>query len=142
VAAAVVASFAVAAILSLVGYSDGASFSDVLLELIIAFSSYVTAALLVHWLSRSENISWEIVSMSLLGSAMSFPLKLLFLEGQNGIPAYVSRSSTEQLWQPFLDLLTHAALFICMTTLLALPFVAIVIVLWHLSNRLLARRNL
>jgi hypothetical protein len=137
---AIVASFAIAAILSLVGYSDGgASSADVLIELIIAFSSYVTAALAVHWMNWSDKIWWDAISVSLLGSTISLLLQLVFVEGQNGIPAYFSRFLSERSLQPFFDLLIHATGFIAIVTVLALPFVFIVMVLCNLSTRMLAK---
>lgn len=139
--AAVIASLAMASILALVGYSDGASLRDYLVELAIAFSAYLTAALLLHWPTRSDRLALDIIILSLLGSALSFPLKLVFLEGENGIPAYVARSRAEQSWQPFLDLLIHAALFITFTTLLVLPFVALSLWGWHIATSMVARKR-
>ncbi len=140
-AGAVVASVAVATIFSTVGYSDGASVSDFLREISIAFCSYVSAALLVQWIARSESVWWDIAGISFLGSVISFPLKLVFLEGENGIPAYLARVASEHSWKPFADLVTHGIGFIVLATLITLPFVAGAVSLWYLSSRVVKSRN-
>ncbi len=129
------ASVGVAAIFTTVGYSDGASIADFWREISIAFCSYVSAALLVHSIARSESVWWDIAGVSFLGSVISFPLKLVFLEGENGIPVYLARVTNEHSLKPFADLATHGIGFIVLATLMSLPFVAVAISLWYVSSR-------
>ena len=117
---------AVSAVFTLVGYSDeGATAMDCLKELTLALASYLPAALLIHWLTRRDNVWLDIVGVSLTGSAIGFLLKLLFLEGKNGIPAYIARSASEHSWKALGDLGFHALSFIILTTLISLPVIAI-----------------
>lgn len=133
---ALAASFAASIILTLVGYADaGPKISDFAREFLIASLSYLPIALLIHWVIRIENTLWDIISVSFLGSVVSFVLKLVFLEGQNGIPAFVARATAEHSWEPFGDLITHGAIFVVLATILTLPCVALVILLWHFLTR-------
>ena len=129
---AVAASLAAAVIFTLVGYGDvGPDRWHFARELMIAVASYVPIALLLHGATRGESIWLDIASVSFFGSVMSFPMKLVFLEGQNGIPAYVARITRENSWKPLVDLVSHGIGVIVLATVLTLPVVAFAIGLWH-----------
>jgi hypothetical protein len=126
VVGAFVGAVAVASIFALVGYSDeGPTTSDYVRELAVALASYLPAAFLIQWLTQRDNVILDIVAVTLTGSALSFLMKLIFLEGQNGIPSYIARSTSEHSWKPFGDLAFHSVSFIMFATLLSLPFVTI-----------------
>ena len=116
------------------GYSGEATALDLLRELAIGFASYVTAALLAHWIARNSKRFWDIAIVSLFGSVLSFFFKLI-QDGPNGIPSYVAKSVREHSWQPFADLATDAVLSILFFTLMALPFVGIAMLLCHFLTR-------
>jgi hypothetical protein len=141
---ATLGAIAIATVFSLVGYSDeGATTSDYVKELCIALASYLAAALFMHWLIRRDSAIVDILSVTLTGSVLSFLAKLIFLEDQNGIPAYVARYTREHSWTPFKDLAFHAVSFIVLATLLSLPFVAIgvgVFQLWRKKHMLTTAR--
>jgi hypothetical protein len=125
---ATAASLAAATIFTLVGYGDvGPDIWQFTRELVIALASYVPIAVFLHWATRRESIWWDIAWLSFLGSAISFPMKLVFLEGQNGIPAYVARITRENSWQPLIDLVSYGIGFIVIATVLTLPVVAFAI---------------
>ena len=145
IAGAVLGAVAVAAVFSLVGYSDeGATTSDYVKELSIALASYLPAALIVHRLIRRDSAVLDIISVTLIGSGLSLLMKLIFLEGQNGIPAYISRWTQEHSVQPFEDLAFHAVSFIVLATLLSLPFTALgvwICRLWTKRQRFTTARS-
>ena len=136
---ALMGALVVSVVLSLVGYSDeGPTKWDYLKELTLALPSYLLAALLVHWTIKRDNILLEIIGVSLMGSAIAFLLKIVFLEGQNGIPSYIARYANERSLRPFGDLVLHALSFTALTALIALPIVAIGMCLggWWARNHL------
>ena len=113
IAGAILGALAVAAIFSLVGYSDdGATIADYLRELAVAVASHLPATLLLQRLTDRDNAILDIVGITCTGSALSFLMKLIFLEGKNGIPAYIARSTREHSWKPFSDLAFHSVSFI------------------------------
>lgn len=141
---ATLGAIAVAAIFSVVGYSDeGATTSNYVRELCVALAAYLPAALIAHWLIRRDSAILDIVSVTLIGSGLSFLMKLIFLEGQNGVPAYIARWIREHSSKPFVDLVFHAISFIIFATLLSLPFVALgvwVVRLWEKKHMLTTAR--
>ena len=144
VAGAILGAVAVATVFSLVGYSDeGATTSDYVRELSLALASYIPAALIVHRLIRRDSLILDIISVTLIGSSVSLLMKLIFLEGQNGIPAYIARWTREHSLKPFEDLAFHAISFLILATLLSLPFVALgvwICRLWTKHDRLTTER--
>ncbi|HEX6716098.1 MAG TPA: hypothetical protein VF088_03265 [Pyrinomonadaceae bacterium] len=124
-AGAILGGVAIATVFSLLGYSDvGPTRSNYLRELAIALASYLVAAFIVEWLIKRDNAIFDTLFVSLLGSALSFPVKLIFLEGRNGIPVYIAETARNGFLKPFVDLSFHAISFVILATLLSLPFVA------------------
>ena len=144
IAGAILGAVAIATVFSLVGYSDeGATTSDYVRELSLALASYLPAAVIVHRLIRRDSAILDIISVTLIGSGLSLLMKLIFLEGENGIPAYIARSTREHSLKPFGDLAFHAVSFIILATLLSLPFVALgvwICRLWTKHDRLTTAR--
>ena len=123
---AVLAAVALALIFSVFGYSDGGpTVSDYSLEVVLALVSFLPAAFLMQRLIKRHRVFLEIAGVALIGSTLSFLMKLIFLEGENGIPAYFARAARDHSWKPFADLVFDAVSFVILTTLLSLPFVAV-----------------
>lgn len=144
IAGAILGAVAVATVFSFVGYSDeGATTSDYVRELSLALASYLPAALIVHCVIRRDSAILDIISITLIGSGLSLLMKLIFLEGPNGLPAYIARWTREHSFKPFGDLAFHAISFIILATLLSLPFVALgvwICRLWTKHHRLTTAR--
>jgi hypothetical protein len=144
IAGAVLGAIAIATVFAVVGYSDeGATTSDYAREISLALASYLLAALIVHRLIRRDSPILDVISVTLIGSGLSLLMKLIFLEGQNGIPAYIARSTREHSLKPFGDLAFHAVSFITLTTLLSVPFIALgvwICQLWTKHHRLTTAR--
>jgi hypothetical protein len=126
IAGATLAAVAVAVIFSSFGYSDGgATAFDYVRELTLALASYVSAAFILQRITWRDNVFLDIAGVALVGSALSFPLKLIFLEGQNGIPAYLARAARDHSWRPYGDFLVDGVSFVIFAIFLSLPFAAI-----------------
>jgi|ERR1043166_273955 hypothetical protein len=137
---ATAAAVTTAVVFTLAGYGDvGPDFRQFGAELLIGFASYLPIALLLHWAIRWDNIWCDIVFVSLFGSAMSFLLALVFLEGQNGIPAYVARITRENSWQPLLDLTSDGIDFLILAIVITLPVSAFAVWLWQVVTKVRAR---
>jgi len=123
---AVLGAIAIATILSLFGYGDtGPTISDYAKEVTLALTSYIPAAFVMHRLTKRDNVFLQIAGVTLIGSTLSFLLKLILLEGQNGIPAYFAGAARDHLWKPFAELIFDAVSFVMLETLVCLPFVAL-----------------
>ena len=134
---AILGACAVATFFSLFGYSDGATFSDYAKELGLGLVSYLTAAVLTLRLTKRDSVLLDITGVTLIGSALSFLAKSIFLEGQNGIPAYLARATRDHWWKAIGDLASDAVSFVILVMLLSLPFVAIgawIYQLWEKSR--------
>lgn len=117
---------AVAMIFSLFGYSDdGATISNFVVEVALALASFVPAAFLMHHMIKRQNVFLEILGVTLIGSCFGFLLKLIILEGQNGIPAYFAAAARDHSWTPWANLIFDAVSFTIFETLVSLPFVAL-----------------
>lgn len=108
--------FAVASLFSLFGYSEGAQLADVLKEFGIAVVSYGCGACMCYWFRFSTNALGAAAGTSFFGSALSFALKLVILEGENGIPYYTAAAARQQSWRPYADLVSHGVKFTVLLT--------------------------
>jgi hypothetical protein len=136
IAGAIAASLVVSTVFTLFGYSGGATTSDFFKELAVAFTSYVSVALLIsYWTRLRDRLLYDVGCISLLGSGVSYLLKLIVLAGRNGIPAYVAKSARELSWKPYFDLFTDALMSTAFATLISLPFIAVGAWLWTIRTK-------
>lgn len=132
----VVASLALSTIYTEFGYSEGANTVDFIMELILALITYCSGTLLVYLLfTRRHSVIYNGLCVGLTGSVISFIMKLFFLDRQNGIPAYFSPATKEQLWQQIYVLGTDAISYMIFTTFISLPFLLIGMWLYNRVNR-------
>jgi hypothetical protein len=132
---AIAGALAVSALFTLFGYSDyeGPTGSIYIKELCLALASYVPAAFLVNLLLRNWDSRFaDAGCVALVGTAISWIMKLVFLDGENGIPAYLASAAREHSWRPYGDLLKNGVNFILFATVLSFTFIALGVFLGNL----------
>ena len=132
---AIVGALGGSALFTLFGYSDyeGPTMSIYIKELCLALASYVPAAFLVNLLVGNWDGRFaDAGCVALVGTAISWIMKLLFLDGENGIPAYLASAAREHSWRPYADLLKDGINFILFATALSFAFIALGVFLGNL----------
>lgn len=130
---AVLASLAVSLFFTLFGFAEeGVFVSDFVNLFALAIISYVAMGLLIAWKWKPKwNLLFALFLLVFLGSGLFSLLTLVFIGRQNGIPAYLARMKQQNSWQPLSDLVWNRTGFAIITSLIALPFVAVGI--WSLA---------
>jgi hypothetical protein len=133
---AAVAAVVVGTVFYTFGYSGEQRVRDFVNEFMMAIISFGAAAFLVSRRVSRNSVPLDVVLVSLFGSLFDFVLKLIMLDGANGIPAYVSRAMNQLSIMPVLDLLLNGLSVTFLTSAISLPFVVAGIGLGRISRRL------
>jgi hypothetical protein len=122
---AVPAAIIASSLFTVFGYSGVATLRDFANELALSAISFGSAAVFVCYIVSRERFLLNVTLVSLFGCLMTFVLKLLLLEGSNGLPAYMEQAAQQHSWKPLIDLLTESLMFTAMLTMISLPFIAL-----------------
>ena len=122
---AVAASIVASTVFTLFGYSGDATIRDFANEFAISLISFGSAALFVSYVVSRDRFLLEVALVSVLGALVGFVLKLIILEGANGLPAYIERANQLHSWKPLIDLMGECLMFTGMLTVISFPFVTL-----------------